>query len=466
MAVSYYGEAQDFLVNHLRVRRLSDGHLVTTDHGSWAYLNDDEFRALRTENLSEPLVSLLKEKGIVLTPDTVGGFVSEYRTKTCYLSQGTSLHIVVPTIRCNQQCVYCHANALPEDAQGADMTKETMEKTVDLIFQSPSPSIMIEFQGGEPLLRFDLVEYCITLAKERNAQCGKKLSFSIVTNLTLMRPEYLSFLKRHCVGICTSLDGNSKVHDANRANHALVRNWIDRILNHYSMNAMVLVTRQSLGSANEIVDEYADLGLAKIFIKPVNKLGYAEKNWDTIGLSAEEYLDFWKQALARIVERNRTQLLIEQYTYILLRKILTGECVNFTDLESPCGAAIAQLAYSQDGGVYTCDEGRQYEMFRLGTVDNSYGEIITSRLTKAMVHASINDNPVCERCAYKPYCGLCPVCSFAETGNVISKLPDRRCKILIGMFDHLFEKILFDPEYRKVFFLWLSAEKYLNRQAP
>jgi radical SAM protein with 4Fe4S-binding SPASM domain len=220
---------------------------------------------------------------------------------------------------------------------------------------------------------------------------------------------------------------------------------------------MMLATRQSLPHFKAIVDEYFDLDLNRIWIKPVNRIGRALDNWDKIKVSPEEYLDFWKKALAYIVKKNDERLFLEYYTKIFLSKILTKECVNFTDLQSPCGAAIGQLAYSYDGSIYTCDEGRLYDIFRLGTVEDKYEDIAASPEACGIVRASINDNPVCEKCAYKPFCGLCPVCSYAERGNVISKLPDRRCEILIGMFDHLFEKILGDANYRQVFMRWLHA---------
>ena len=263
------------------------------------------------------------------------------------------------------------------------------------------------------------------------------------------------------IGICTSLDGCKSVHNKNRGDYDKTVYWIKKIREKYTINAMVLVTKHTLPYYKEVVDEYVKLNLPRIWIKPVNNLGFARDSWNEIGISAEEFLSFWKKALHHIIKINKKTLLIENYTRIILRKILTNECVNFTDLQSPCGAAIGQIAYNYDGSIYTCDEGRLYDIFKLGTVDDKYKDLLCSSTTRSIVRASMNDNPVCELCAYKPYCGLCPVCSYADTHNVISKLPNRRCDILRGMFDHIFEKILFDKEYKKVFLTWLSkGEKY------
>ncbi|MFW9873762.1 MAG: radical SAM protein, partial [Candidatus Thorarchaeota archaeon] len=214
--MSYFGEQESYVLNHLRSRKLRDNYLITTDYGSWAYLTDKEYKQLKNNNLGEPLFSLLKEKGIILNKYNAHNVIIDYRKKCLYLFQGTSLHIVVPTLRCNLKCIYCHSVAKSLTAKGYDMDKETAKKTVEFIFQSPSRAITIEFQGGEPLLRFDLVKYIVKYAKQLNKKYKKNLKFSLVTNLTLMNNDILKFLMSHVVGICTSLDGCKLVHNKNR----------------------------------------------------------------------------------------------------------------------------------------------------------------------------------------------------------------------------------------------------------
>ena len=137
---------------------------------------------------------------------------------------------------------------------------------------------------------------------------------------------------------------------------------------------------------------------------------------------------------------------------------LNGIYPNYSDFESPCGAVISQLAYSYNGDIYTCDEGRQYEMFQLGNVkNNNYKEILKSNNSCSMILSSINDSLQCDSCVYKPFCGVCPVCNFAEENNTISKLSkNKRCKIYKGIFDYLFSSFLNKPNHKKVFESWLN----------
>jgi sulfatase maturation enzyme AslB (radical SAM superfamily) len=48
------------------------------------------------------------------------------------------------------------------------MTQEMADKGLDFVFRSPSQALKIEFQGGEPLLNFEMVKYIVLEAKKRN----------------------------------------------------------------------------------------------------------------------------------------------------------------------------------------------------------------------------------------------------------------------------------------------------------
>ena len=169
-------------------------------------------------------------------------------------------------------------------------------------------------------------------------------------------------------------------------------------------------------------------------------------------------MPFWKKALDHILELNKKGIKIRERTgAIFAKKILTETDANFLDLRTPCGAAIGQLAYTPDGNIYTCDEARMLDedLFRLGNVkQNSYLDIIKSKKTCSIVLASTNEGQICDYCVYKPYCGICPVCNFAEQGSIIAKIPETpRCKIYMAQFDYVFNKLQ-DSSLMKLFNNW------------
>ena len=92
-------------------------------------------------------------------PQLLDIYAEKLREKKRFLDYFTGLHIFVLTLCCNQNCVYCQASSQDEHKGGFTMTKETMRRSVDLMFSSPSPYLTMEFQGGEPSLVPDLLEY-------------------------------------------------------------------------------------------------------------------------------------------------------------------------------------------------------------------------------------------------------------------------------------------------------------------
>src|SRR2546429_3269834 len=96
----------------------------------------------------------------------------------------TSLHMFVVTLRCEHSCMYCQVSRQSEDKLKFDMTSDDATAALDLAFRSPSPNIKIEFQGGEPLLNFPLIQEIVREAKARNS--SKQLAFVIATNLALI----------------------------------------------------------------------------------------------------------------------------------------------------------------------------------------------------------------------------------------------------------------------------------------
>jgi uncharacterized protein len=457
-------EFRPYKTNYLKPRRIGSRYLIVGHHGSYASLTEQQYCQLQGHRLDDSLFSELEEKGIILTEKGEQAAVEGYRKRHHFLTQGASLHIVVVTLRCNQVCVYCHAASRPENQKGYDMTRETARQTVDFIFQSPSKCITIEFQGGEPLLNFDIVRYIVDYANKKNKSYKKDLQFSLVTNLTLLTEDILNYFVENNVGICTSIDPPKEVHDRNRRYLKGPGTYDDvekkiKELRKYPINphALMVTTKRSFPYHREIVDEHIRLGFKEVWVRWTNNLGFAQRTWKELRYAPEEFVEFYKKVVDYIVKGKLP--IREQLTTYIVRKIMTGRDPNYLDLRSPCGAAIGQLAYNHDGSVYSCDEGRMVEgdIFRLGSVDQSYKDILTSNETCSLVASSVNDIYMCNSCAYKPFCGLCPVCNYATKQNIVPILSiDDRCKILKAIFDYVFEKLIFEDDYAKAFSEWIK----------
>ncbi len=463
---------------HFRFRRLVGKNLITNDYGRHRLLSNAEFRDFIAGTLDEgsPLYGELARDGFIRDRMDLDALTAVWRKRNRFLWQGPNLHVVVVTLRCNHRCLYCQASAGSMKDVSTDMSLETAAKVVDRIFESPSPSLTIEFQGGEPLANWPAVKFIIEYAQKKNLEAGKSLWLSLVTNLSLMDDAKLKFLLQNQVSLCTSLDGPADLHDKNRlfaggSSHEKVVGWFKKISaktrkKTFRIEALLTVTRYSLPHPKAIIDEYAGLGSRGVFLRSLSPLGLAQELWGRIGYTAEEFLDFYRRAFDDILAINKKKLFVEQTARIFLAKILTDVDPNFLDVRSPCGAGVGQIAYNYDGGVYTCDEGRMFarmgdESFRIGSVrEGTYRKTVSHPAVKALSVASLLDTqPDCSRCAYKPYCGVCPIQCYAEQGDIMGRMPtNTRCRIHKGIMDLLFEKLQ-DKGNEKIFRQWVRRKE-------
>jgi His-Xaa-Ser system radical SAM maturase HxsB len=439
--------------------KIGSNRLVTNYFGSWSMLSEKEFSSLNRCSTGQGgrLSGRLKKDGIIIDRQNFSRVLDGYKTLNRFLFQGPSLHIVVPTLRCNHKCVYCHA--APPDARDSDMDRATAINVLNFIFKTQSKAVTIEFQGGEPLLNWDIVKLIVKEAGRLNEKYEKKnLRIAIVSNLTLMDEKKLDFLVRNNVSVCTSLDGPEKVHNANRnyingkGTYKDVVKWIGKIKEGYrkrksaaELNALVTVTRHSLPYWKEIIDEYAGQGFSTVHLRFLNRLGRARENWGEISCTPEEFTAFWKKGMDYMIALNKKGIRIKERTAsLMLEKILNKRCPGYAELMSPCGAGRTQLAYSFNGDVYTCDEARMLneELFRLGNVHkNTYKEVMRSGSLIGTCYASVLDN-YCPDCVFRPFCGTCPVLNYAEQGTLVPKIRETaKCKIYKEQFSHIFGSI-------------------------
>ncbi|MEM4337043.1 MAG: His-Xaa-Ser system radical SAM maturase HxsB [Candidatus Woesearchaeota archaeon] len=459
---------KNYLINFIRIKKIKDKYLLTTDSGAWILLSKKNLDKLFTYNLSKKMYDICKKKGIIISKDNITRLSRLVLERYLHLLVPPSLHIIVLSGRCNLKCVYCHAASSTIKKKDKDLDEKTAKKILEFIFSVPSPTINIEFQGGEPLINKEILKFIVKEAKRMNKKFKKRINFHLVTNLTLMNKKLLKWLLKENVNITTSLDGPKDIHDKNRfyeckcgSTYESVKYWLDFAKNNnLNISALMVGTRESLKDYKKIIDEYVRNGLNTIHLKYALKLGFLKdkKKYENISCDGEKFLDVWKKSMDYLIDLNKKGIEIrERIATVLLKKILQNNDPQYLDIRNPCGIVSGQIVYNYNGDVYCCDEGRSYSLFILGNVKkDNFSSVFFSEEAISLMMASINQNYLCDACVYQPYCGLCPVMSYSETNNIITKLPLSRCKILKGQFDYIFEKMM-DPSIMKIFEDWVSG---------
>lgn len=463
----------------LRIAKLQNcahATLVTSGTGDWAIVPTGQAEALVKGRLSpsHPPYEDLYALGLVREAGDEGLRrleVAIQRTRKSFLLDGPSLHIFVVTLRCDHSCQYCQVSRAAVDASGYDMDEATAIAGVDRVFDSPSQHITIEFQGGEPALRFDLVKLIVELAEARNASEGRLLRFTMATTLHLLGHEELEFCRDHQIHLSTSIDGVAEIHNAQRPNptrssHQQTIDGLVRaraIVGDGGVAALPTITRRALQRPKALIDTYRQLGFSSIFLRPLSPFGFALKTRRSLGYSMTEFLKFYEQSLEYILALNAAGESFEETTAaVMLRHILTPFHSGYSDLRSPSAAGIGVLVYNYDGQAYPTDEARMAaetgdHRFALGPVTAPLQELLSSPAMVWLSKGAIAEvQPDCANCAYVPYCGADPVHHATTQGEPDApRLGSEFCDKHKGIFEILFRYLAEgDPEVRKTFEAW------------
>ena len=203
------------MITPFRFRELMSRMLVTNEVGDYGVFETDVVDRLFTGALTEGEKAKLQDLSILIEPNSEWRLASlRRRISTKYSTQATKLTylILVPTLRCNLSCGYCQVSRAPLDAQGFDWGDEQIDDFEKFLEHVDTDNVKIEFQGGEPTVRPDLVSRIMKVC-ERNIE---HVEFAICTNLITLTKEIEALFERDNVVISTSIDGPVDVMTKNR----------------------------------------------------------------------------------------------------------------------------------------------------------------------------------------------------------------------------------------------------------
>lgn len=362
--------------------------------------------------------------------------------------------ILIPTLRCNLSCSYCQVSRAPLSASGFDWSEDVVARIETMIDGLVTDQIKIEFQGGEPTLRLDLIERII----QRCDRFSEK-RFVICSNLARVDEALLKLLERDDVSISTSLDGNWQTHQAQRTGEieetSRVRQNLERIRARFGpgkVSALPTVNQASPPDPDELIDAYVAQGLASIFLRPINFQGFARKRHPTAKEDHSAWWTYHEAFVMRLIERNfadRSRVLEESYLSLCLRRIFRPGLDRHVDLRNPNPIGVDYLVIDHDGAFYPTDEARM--LTRSGVVDLAIGHVMTGmdegKRQLLDSHSTSFGDPACDKCAYQPYCGRDVVDDLSRYGRIDLPREDTFfCQKHLAMFDLAMRLIHSDDE--------------------
>lgn len=196
-AEAYHALEKPIRLLPLRFERIgSDEYLVSNMVGDFVRLSAHEFGRLVDERVTPG--DSLYEKAYASNLITREGqtaqlqiLAARMRSRMAFLREPTGLHMFVVTLRCEHSCPYCQVSRQSTDRTLFDMSEDTAERALRIALEAPRRHIKIEFQGGEPMLNFPLIEKIVENAKSQAPKVGKQIDFVIASNLALLTDDIL-----------------------------------------------------------------------------------------------------------------------------------------------------------------------------------------------------------------------------------------------------------------------------------
>lgn len=344
--------------------------------------------------------------------------------------QFNPIFMIVPTLRCDHTCNYCQVSRASIKARNFDLDVGLIPLLLQQIQLLGTAPYKLEIQGGEPLLRFDLVQ---KIYSEAISVLGAdQFEMVIATSLSLLNDDILNWSKDKSIHFSTSLDGSQLIHNSNRIlrggnSFELVKQGVEKIrkkLGEDRVATVTTVTDTLLKYPEDIVNAHSSLGISEMFIRPISPYGFANIGKDTT-YDIDEYVIFYEKLL-NILSQKRCagERIIEHSALIHLRRIFSPDYSGYADLKSPSGLILNSILFNYDGRIYGSDEARMLQKtnpnidFSLGTIEEP--NIASNTLYQTVLSQSFSSvHPGCASCAYQPFCGSDPCQNISVFGEPI-----------------------------------------------
>lgn len=320
----------------------------------------------------------------------------------------TSLNFWVHlTDNCNLTCDYCYISTLETQKSMSENTiHEFSNKLNQTILKYPDiETITLKLAGGEPLSKFNHWKHEIQLLINNLKKMKIKLNIRIVTNLTILNNEIITFCKINNITFAVSLDGLDEYHNKYRkfknkdGSYKIIENNLLKLKNREVLYA-ILVT-----ISNDNIEGILDL------------VEYLLDNNITFRLADAKGVNIDKVKLLEVLD-NCYRLMKNYNNFDIKYKHLLCDLNFIQPSETPCSMGVTGGAIYINGDIYFCHS-------QFGS-NQSLGNIfetndLLSVIQKGYKFHNLSDE--CQECEFKNICaGGCPLYRTKENKSPMCEI--------------------------------------------
>ena len=347
---------------------------------------------------------------------------------------------------CNLNCSYCYQINKGERKMSFDTAKKFVDLLLsgekgfnDYVNPESSPSIILEFIGGEPFLEVELIDKIVDYFRERTIELmhpwATNYCISICSNGVLYFDEKVQkFLNknRDHMSFSITIDGNKELHDSCRVFYngagsydmavAGAKDWIAK--GGY-MGSKITIAPGNLTYLYDAIVHMVNLGYLDINANCVYEEGWEQKH----------AVEFYKQLKSITDYLLQNNLIGDLYCSLFEEGFFKEKDEN--DLQNWCGGTGFMLSCDPDGYLYPCIRymesslGDSRPPMRIGSIFDGLGAkpvyMDCIRCLKC-IDRRTQSTDECFYCPIGEGCSWCSAYNFQEFGT-----PNKRATYICEM---------------------------------
>ena len=311
----------------------------------------------------------------VLVPD---GRQFEFLLDKRYSTAWTKLELALSEA-CNLACRYCYCGTCREEVPNQGIMAESVARqAINWLFavSGKSKDVHMTFFGGEPLMNKPVLKFAVAYSQKLASLHGKKVTYSMTTNGTLLDDEIITIIKKYNFGLMVSLDGPKGLHNrqcptrGGEGSYDLAVAGIKKLMARRRRVTVRCTMAHPAPNMMELVHFFEDFGFTRIVLGRVYNPVYPS----CCDLQKEDFDELERQMKAEVVPWMLEELKAGRTPkYFPFSGVVEKE--KDEDPSEPispfrCGACRGTTTVGADGTMYPCHRFVGMEKWIVGSIEN------------------------------------------------------------------------------------------------
>lgn len=345
------------------------------------------------------------------------------------------MYTIYLTTECNFQCTYCYEEYTKCLTLDKEMLIDILDFILDLESNKESDVFAVNFMGGEPLLKKELIYQAVNYIKEK---CKKKVLYYITTNGSLLNEEMIFWMKENDFFVRISIDGNRETHrknrlqkDGNNAYATIMQNLKSIKKSGLKYTIRMTVANNTLDQIYDNVRYFQTLGFDKLSIVLDINMQFEEAEEDIFRKQMKKVARYYLD----VVDDN------PNFSIDLINGKMFSLLMESDKVFTMCGAGLTSFCIMPDGNIYPCAYVTNDEAFKIGSIKKGIDTELAYSLPRELFRREFRD---CLECTVKNMCHSmkCGYLNYIKSGfiNVPAEIICKQEKLLYPILkDVLYE---------------------------